>query len=92
MFGCFRGLRGAKLPASHVLYTITESRAPSIRHLYTLKWGVFVKWCCDKNINLANCPVLDVLRLLQQRLDNGSLPSMLKIYEAAISVPWLMGS
>lgn len=59
---------------------ITESHAPSNSHLYTLKWGVFMKWCCDEDIDLVHFPVSDVLHFLQHRVDNGSLPSTLKDY------------
>ncbi|XP_016097960.1 NACHT, LRR and PYD domains-containing protein 12-like [Sinocyclocheilus grahami] len=33
----------------------------------------------------TSCPVSDVLRFLQHKLNNGSLPSMLKVYVAAIA-------
>ncbi len=70
---------------SRVLDTLSEARAPSTRRLYALKWGVFVKWCCDVHINPATCTVSDVLRFLQHKLDSGSLPSTLKVYVAAIA-------
>ncbi len=70
---------------SHVIDTLTEARAPSTRRLYDLKWGVFVKWCHQAHINPVNCTVSDVLSFLQYRLDSGSLPSTLKVYEAAIA-------
>ncbi len=70
---------------SCVLDTLTEARAPSTRRLYALKWGVFVKWCGQAHINPATCTVLDVLSLLQYRLDSGSLPLTLKVYVAAIT-------
>ncbi len=67
---------------SRVLATLTEARAPSTRHLYALKWGVFVKWCGQAHIDPAICTVSDVLSSLQYRLDSGSLPSTLKVYVA----------
>ncbi len=70
---------------SRVLDTLSEKRAPSTRRLYALKWGVFVKWCCDVHIDPATCTVSDVLRFLQHRLDSGSLPSTLKVYVVAIA-------
>ncbi len=70
---------------SRVLDTLSEVRAPSARRLYALKWGVFVKWCCDVHIDPATCTVSDVLRFLQHKLDSGSLPSTLKVYVAAIA-------
>ncbi len=70
---------------SRVLDTLSEARAPSTRRLYALKWGVFVKWCCDVHIDPATCTVSDVLRFIQHKLDSGSLPSTLKVYVAAIA-------
>lgn len=55
------------------------------RRLYALKWGVFVKWCCDAHIDPAACSMSDVLCFLQYRLDSGSLPSTLKVYVATIA-------
>ncbi len=80
---------------SRMLDTLTEARAPSTRHLYALKWGVFVKWCGQAHIDPATCTVSDidpatctisdVLSFLQYRLDSGSLPLTLKVYVAAIA-------
>ncbi len=70
---------------SRMLDTLTEARAPSTRRLYALKWGVFVKWCGQANIDPATCTVSDVLSFLQYMLDSGSLPSTLKVYVAAIA-------
>ncbi len=70
---------------ARVVGTLTEARAPSTRRLYALKWGVFVKWCHQAHIDPVVCTVLDVLSFLQYRLDSGSLPSMLKVYVAAIA-------
>ncbi len=69
----------------HVLDTLVEARAPATRRLYALKWGEFVKWCCDVHIDPVTCSVSDVLHFLQHRLDSGSLPSTLKVYVAAIA-------
>ncbi len=68
---------------SRVLDTLSEARAPSMRRLYALKWGVFVKWCGQAHIDPATCTMSDVLSFLQYRLDSGSLPSTLKVYVAA---------
>ncbi len=70
---------------SRVIDTLTEARAPSTRRLYALKWGVYVKWCHQAHIDPVTCTVSDVLSFLQYRLDSGSLPSMLKVYVAAIA-------
>ncbi len=53
---------------SRVIDTLTEARAPSTRHLYALKWGVFVKWCHQAHIDPVTCTVSDVLSFLQYRL------------------------
>ncbi len=45
---------------SRVLDTLSEARAPSMRRLYALKWGVFVKWCCDVHIDPDTCTVFSV--------------------------------
>ncbi len=71
---------------SRVLDTHSEARALSTRHLYALKWGVFVKWCGQAHNDLSTCTVSDVLSFLQYRLDSGSLPSTLKVYVAAIAL------
>ncbi len=63
---------------SRVLDTLVKARAPAMRHLYALKWGVFVKWCSDVHIDPATCSVSDVLRFLQHRLDS-----------AGVGNPWL---
>ncbi len=58
--------------------TLVEARAPATRRLYSLKWGVFVKWCGDVHIDPGTCSVSDVLRFLQHRLDSGSIQSVLQ--------------
>ncbi|CAM4608132.1 unnamed protein product [Leuciscus chuanchicus] len=67
------------------LRTIAEAQALSTRRLYALKWVVFSKWCQDVGIDPGSCSVSDILRFLQYRMDEGSLPSTLKEYEAAIA-------
>lgn len=75
-----------QLDASHrVWLTLAESRAPSTRRLYALKWGVFAHWCDSKNEDPVVCAIPVVLTFLQERLDNGSSPSTLKVYVAAIA-------
>ncbi len=68
-----------------VVDTITEVRAPSTRRLYACKWAVFERWCESNGRDPENCPVSDILDFLQQRMDEGSMPSTLKVYVAAIS-------
>ncbi len=62
--------------------TITEARAPSTRCLYACKWAVFERWCESNGRDLENCPVSDILDFLQQQMDDGSMPSMLKVHIA----------
>ncbi len=71
---------------SRVLDMLSEARTPSTRHLYALKWGVFVKQCRYVHIDPAACSVSDVLRFLRYRLDSGSLLSTLKVYVATIAL------
>ncbi len=35
----------------HVLNTMAESRAPSTRRLYSLKWSIFSAWCQDRDLD-----------------------------------------
>ncbi len=65
--------------------TILNSRAPSTRKLYALKWKVFPSWRNDHQLDPVNCPVGTVLEFLQDRFTAGLAPSTLKVYVAAIS-------
>ncbi|KAI2650039.1 Transposon Ty3-G Gag-Pol polyprotein [Labeo rohita] len=80
---------GAQLIASglstEVVETILQSRAPSTRKLYALKWKLFTSWCGERQQDPANCPVGTVLEFLQARLSTGLAHSTLKVYVAAIS-------
>ncbi len=80
---------GARLIASslstEVVETILQSRAPSTRKLYTLKWKLFTSWCRDRQLDPVNCPVGTVLEFLQARFSAGLTHSTLKVYVAAIS-------
>ncbi len=53
--------KGAQLIASglstEVVETILQSRAPSKRKLYDLKWKLFTSWCGDRQLDPVNCPV-----------------------------------
>ncbi len=66
---------GAQLIASglstEVVETILQSRAPSTRKLYALKWRIFTSWCGDRQLNPVNCPIGTVLEFLQARLSTG---------------------
>ncbi len=50
---------GAQLIASglstEVVETILQSRAPSTRKLYGLKWRLFTSWCGDHQLDPVNC-------------------------------------
>ncbi|KAL0151580.1 hypothetical protein M9458_053097 [Cirrhinus mrigala] len=80
---------GAQLIASglstKVVETILQSRAPSTRILYALKWKLFTSWCGERQQDPANCPVGTVLEFLQARFSTGLSHSTLKVYVAAIS-------
>ncbi len=80
---------GAQLIASgfptEVVETILQSRAPSTRKLYALKWRVFTSWCGDCQLDPVHCPVGTVLEFLQARLSTGLAHSILNVYVAAIS-------
>ena len=71
--------------STEVVETILQSRAPSTRKLYALKWKLFSTWCGNRNLNPVNCPVGTVLEFLQDRFSAGLSPSTLKVYVAAIS-------
>ncbi len=70
---------------TEVVETILQSRAPSTRKLYALKWRVFTSWCGDCQLDPVHCPVGTVLEFLQARLSTGLAHSTLKVYVAAIS-------
>ncbi|KAL0188183.1 hypothetical protein M9458_015282, partial [Cirrhinus mrigala] len=71
--------------SQRILYTITEARVPSTRHLYGLKWKVFANWCASRHEDPISCDIPAVLTFLQERLDAGVSPSTLKVYVAAIA-------
>lgn len=56
-----------------------------MRHLYTLKWAVFVNWCATRGVEPATCEIHLVLPFLQELLEAGRTPSTLKVYMAAIT-------
>ncbi|KAL0153253.1 hypothetical protein M9458_051428, partial [Cirrhinus mrigala] len=80
---------GAHLVASglstEVVETILQSRAPSTRKLYALKWKLFTSWCGDHQQDPVNCPVGTVLEFLQDQFSAGLAHSTLKVYVAAIA-------
>ncbi|KAI2665260.1 Transposon Ty3-G Gag-Pol polyprotein [Labeo rohita] len=80
---------GAHLLASglstEVVETILQSRAPSTRKLYALRWKLFTSWCGRRQQDPVNCPVGSVLEFLQDRLSAGLTHSTLKVYVAAIA-------
>ncbi len=78
---------GAQLVASglstEVVETILQSRAPSTRKLYALKWKLFTSWCRGRQLDQVNCPVGTVLEFLQARFSAGLTHSTLKVYVVA---------
>ncbi|KAL0168374.1 hypothetical protein M9458_036596, partial [Cirrhinus mrigala] len=71
--------------STKVVETILQSRAPSTRKLYALKWRLFTSWCGHHLQDLVSCPVGTVLEFLQDRFSAGLTHSTLKVYVAAIS-------
>jgi len=71
--------------STEVVETILNSRAPSTRKLYALKWNVFKLWCRELQVDPVNCPVASVQEFLQIRFSDMLSPSTLKVYVAAIA-------
>ncbi|KAI2651800.1 ORF V: Enzymatic polyprotein [Labeo rohita] len=69
-----------------VIETITQSRAPSTRQAYALRWGLFVDWCSSRGEDPQRCTIAVVLSFLQEKLERRLSPSTLKVYVAAIAV------
>ncbi len=80
---------GAQLIASglstEVVETILQSRAPSTRKLYGLKWRLFTSWCGDHQLDPVNCLIGRVLEFLQARFSTGLTHSTLRVYVAAVA-------
>ncbi|KAI2658852.1 ORF V: Enzymatic polyprotein [Labeo rohita] len=68
-----------------VIETITQSRAPSTRQTYALRWGLFVDWCSSRGEDPQRCTIAVVLSFLQEKLERRLSPSTLKVYVAAIA-------
>ncbi|KAL0147601.1 hypothetical protein M9458_057107, partial [Cirrhinus mrigala] len=68
-----------------VIETITQSRAPSTRQAYALRWGLFVDWCAPRGEDPQRCPIAVVLSFLQEKLERRLSPSTLKVYVTAIA-------
>ncbi len=80
---------GAHLIASglstEVVETILQSRAPSMRKLYGLKWRLFTSWYGDRQLDPVNCPIGAVLEFMQACFSAGLAHSTLNVYVAAIA-------
>ncbi|KAI2660482.1 ORF V: Enzymatic polyprotein [Labeo rohita] len=68
-----------------VIETITQSRAPSTKQAYALRWGLFVDWCSSRGEDPQRCTIAVVLPFLQEKLERRLSPSTLKVYVAAIA-------
>ncbi|KAI2644633.1 Tyrosine recombinase slr0733 [Labeo rohita] len=68
-----------------MIETITQSRAPSTRQAYALRWGLFVDWCSSHGEDPQRCLIAVVLSFLQEKLERRLSPSTLKVYVAAIA-------
>ncbi len=79
---------GAQLIASglstEAVETILQSRAPSVRKLYALKWKLFTSWCGDCQLDPVNT-VGTMLEFLQARFSTRLTHFTLKVYVAAIA-------
>ncbi|KAI2657541.1 hypothetical protein H4Q32_008891 [Labeo rohita] len=64
--------------STEVVETILQSRAPSTRKLYVLKWKLFTSWCGHRQQDPVNCPVGTVLEFLQDRFAAGLAHSILR--------------
>ncbi len=71
-------------PLNRGCWDILQSRAPSTRKLYALKWRLFTSWCGDHQLDPVNCLIGTVLELLQDQLSTGLTHSTLKVYVAAL--------
>lgn len=71
--------------STEVVETILQSRAPSTRKLYALKWKLFTSWCQERQLDPVYCPIGSVLEFLQCRFSSGLTPSTLKVYVSTIS-------
>ncbi len=82
-------LEGAQLMttglSTEVVETILQSRAPSTRKLYALKWRLFTSWCGERQLDPVYCPVGTVLEFLQAQFSTGLTHSTLKVYMVAIT-------
>ncbi|KAI2647501.1 ORF V: Enzymatic polyprotein [Labeo rohita] len=67
-----------------VIDTITQSRAPSTRQAYALRWGLLIDWCSSHGEDPQRCPIAVVLSFLQEKLKRRLSPSTLKVYVADI--------
>ncbi|XP_038139793.1 uncharacterized protein LOC119782750, partial [Cyprinodon tularosa] len=77
-------LTTAGLPQS-VINTIQNARAPSTRNLYGSKWGLFERWCLERDYVPFQCSVPAILSFLQELIDKGKAFSTVKVYLAAIA-------
>ncbi len=68
-----------------VVETIIQTRAPSTRQTYALKWSLFANWCSSHWEDPRRCTIGVVLSFLQERLERRLSPSTLKVYVAAIA-------
>ncbi len=71
--------------STEVVETILQSKAPSMRNQYTLKWKLFTSWCGDHQLDLVNCPIGTVLEFLQARFSTELTHSPLKVYVVDLS-------
>ncbi len=61
------------------------ARAQSTRHLYALKWAIFLAWCQCHDLDPVTSDVSVVLSFLQELLYKQHSSSTVKVYAAAIA-------
>ncbi len=77
-------LEPSDLP-ERLLNTIYQTRAPSMRYLYALKWSVFSAWCTIRGTDPVVCDISLILSFLQELLEKGRSLYTLNVYVAAIA-------
>ena len=71
--------------SAEVIAVMMGSWATSTSKLYAAKWGVFVRWCTDRQVDPKSCNVGHILDFLHLLYDQGWAASTIKVYAAAIS-------
>ena len=68
-----------------VISTAMAAKRDSTRKVYDGKWGAYVKWCNDHELQPVQAPLTQVLEFLQSRADAGLAVSTIRGYLTVIS-------